>query len=143
MPCPVIANGHVHSAVQAQEVLGATGARGLMIGRAAIRSPWLFAQIRQRLAGLPVTHPTGRDVWTYIRALWDSQASADKPEKSQCDRMKKFLNYIGEGIPPPFLDLIRRTTTAAEFEAVCAASLDHDQPMTLEPATPPEPVAMR
>jgi tRNA-dihydrouridine synthase B len=38
MPCPVIANGHVHSATQAQTVLAETRARGLMIGRAAIRS---------------------------------------------------------------------------------------------------------
>ena len=50
MPCPVIANGHVHSAAQAQEVLTRTGARGLMIGRAVIRSPWLFNQIRQQTA---------------------------------------------------------------------------------------------
>ena len=49
MPCPVIANGHVHTAAQAEDVLLRTGARGLMIGRAAIRSPWLFAQIRQQL----------------------------------------------------------------------------------------------
>src|SRR5213593_3822839 len=47
MPCPVLANGHVYSADQALEVLAETKARGLMIGRGAIRSPWLFNQIRQ------------------------------------------------------------------------------------------------
>ena len=135
MPCPVIANGHVHSAAQAHEVLAATGARGLMIGRAAIRSPWLFAQIRQQLRGEPVTPPTGRDVWGYVRALWDSQAGFDKPEKSQCARMKKFLNYIGEGVPGPFLYEIRRAeTAAAAFHRICADHLDHDRPMVLAPA---------
>jgi tRNA-dihydrouridine synthase B len=134
MPCPVIANGHVHSAAQAREVLERTGARGLMIGRAAIRSPWLFAQIRQELRGEPVTLPTGREVWAYIQALWDSQACPGKPEKTQCERMKKFLNYLGEGVPAPFLHQIRRTQTAAEFHGVCGAFLDHDRPMTLEPA---------
>lgn len=136
MPCPVIANGHVYSAAQAQDVLDATAARGLMIGRAAIRSPWLFAQIRQHLAGQPVTYPTGRDVWTYIRALWDSQASFDKPEKVRCERMKKFLNYLGEGVPGQFLHRIRRTETAAEFHGICAEFLDHDRPMPLEPLAP-------
>ena len=136
MPCPVIANGHVYSAVQAEEVLAATAARGLMIGRAAIRSPWLFAQIRQHLAGQPVTYPTGRDVWTYIRALWDSQASFDKPEKVRCERMKKFLNYLGEGVPGQFLHRIRRAQTAAEFHGICAEFLDHDRPMPLEPLAP-------
>ena len=81
MPCPVIANGHVYSAAQAQELLARTGARGLMIGRGVIRSPWLFNQIRQQLRGETVTLPTGRDVADYIRALWDSQAMLDKPEK--------------------------------------------------------------
>ncbi len=55
MPCPVIANGHVYSAAQAQELLAQTGARGLMIGRGVIRSPWLFNQIRQQLRGETVT----------------------------------------------------------------------------------------
>lgn len=134
MPCPVIANGHVHSATQAQDVLDATGARGLMIGRAAIRSPWLFAQIRQQLRGEPVTTPTGRDVLEYVRALWDSQAVPGRPEQVHCDRMKKFLNYLGEGVPGPFLHDIRRARTAADFHRIAEACLDHDQPMALVPA---------
>ena len=119
MPCPVIANGHVYSAAQAQEVLAQTGARGLMIGRGVIRSPWLFNQIRQQLRGETVTLPTGRDVVGYIRALWDSQACFDKPERVQCERMKKFLNYLGEGVPGQFLHQIRRTQTAADFHRIC------------------------
>ena len=104
-----------------------------MIGRGVIRSPWLFDQIRQQLRGEAVTMSTGRDVWAYIRALWDSQASLDKPEKAQCERMKKFLNYLGEGVPAPFLHRIRRAQTAGEFHGICAEFLDHDQPMALEP----------
>jgi tRNA-dihydrouridine synthase len=142
MPCPVIANGHVYSAAQAQAVLAQTKAQGLMIGRAVIRSPWLFGQIRQQLRGEAVTLPTGRDVWAYIRALWDSQAGLDRPEKSQCERMKKFLNYLGEGVPAPFLHQIRRTQTAAEFHGICAAFLDHDEPMALAPAEPVVPEAV-
>jgi tRNA-dihydrouridine synthase len=133
MPCPVIANGDVHSAAQARDLLAQTGSRGLMIGRGAIRSPWLFDQIRQELRGEAVTLPTGRDVWAYIRALWDSQACLDRPEPVQCSRMKKFLNFLGEGVPPPFLHQIRRVETAADFQRVCRECLDHDEPMGLEP----------
>jgi tRNA-dihydrouridine synthase len=134
MPCPVIANGHVYSALQAQQLLARTGARGLMIGRGVIRSPWLFNQIRQQLRGEPVTQPTGRDLWDYIRALWASQACLDKPEKVQCERMKKFLNYLGEGVPGTFLHQIRRSQTADEFHRICGEFLDHEQPMALLPA---------
>jgi tRNA-dihydrouridine synthase len=132
--CPVIANGHVHAAAQAREVLARTGARGLMIGRGVIRNPWLFNQIRQQLRGEAVTLPTGRDVGGYIRALWESQACVGKPERTQCERMKKFLNYLGEGVPAPFLHLIRRTQTADAFRRICDEFLDHDEPMALPPA---------
>jgi tRNA-dihydrouridine synthase B len=47
MPCPVLANGNVRSAESALEILRQTGAHGLMIGRGAIRNPWIFHQIRQ------------------------------------------------------------------------------------------------
>jgi len=133
MPCPVIANGHVYSAPQAQELIQQTKVRGLMIGRGVIRSPWLFNQIRQQLRGEPVTYPTGREVLAYIRALWESQASFDAAEKIQCERMKKFINYLGEGVPAPFLHQIRRSQTEAEFYCICREFLDHDQPMALEP----------
>ena len=134
MSCPVIANGHVHDAAQAQALLARTAARGLMIGRGVIRNPWLFNQIRQQLRGEPITLPTGRDVGGYVRALWDSQAGPDKPERTQCERMKTFLNYLGEGVPAQFLYRIRRTQTAADFHQICDEFLDHDQPMALPPA---------
>ena len=137
LPCPVIANGDVRNAAQAAEILTTTGARGLMIGRGAIRNPWLFAQIRQHQRGEAVSLPTGRDVWAYVLALWDSQPCPGRSEQVRCARMKKFMNYLGEGIPGTFLHRIRRVTTAAEFHAVCAESLDHDDPMPLEPIAEP------
>ena len=136
MRCPVCANGHVYSADQALEVLTHTKARGLMIGRGVIRSPWLFNQIRQRVRGAAVSHPAGREVLDYIRALWESQASFEAPDKVQCERMKKFMNYLGEGVPAPFLHQIRRVETQADFFRVCREFLDHDRPMPLEPGVP-------
>lgn len=133
MACPVIANGHVYSAAQAMDVLRETRDAGLMIGRGAIRSPWLFTQIRQQWRGEPVTVPTGRDVLAYVRALWDSQANFDKPEIMRCERMKKFLNYLGEGVTASFWHDIRRTKTEADFHRICAEHFDHDRPMTMEP----------
>src|ERR1041385_6484148 len=67
MPCPVLANGNVHSAAKAAEVLKITGARGLMIGRGAIRNPWLFHQIRQRQRGENLFVPRGCDVLDYVQ----------------------------------------------------------------------------
>jgi hypothetical protein len=47
--------------------------------------------------------------------------------------MKKFINYLGEGVPGDFLHRIRRSQTQAEFFAICTEFLDHDRPMKLEP----------
>lgn len=46
---PVIANGGITSPEIAQEVLNATGADGLAIGRGALKQPWLFRQIKDCL----------------------------------------------------------------------------------------------
>jgi len=133
--CPVLANGNVYSAEQALAVLKETGARGLMIGRGAIRNPWLFRQIRQRQLGETVTLPSGRDLLAYIGQLWESQVTPEAKESAQVQRLKKFMNFIGEGVPPaaPFLHEIRRVNTRHDFFRVCETYLDHDRPLSLEP----------
>jgi tRNA-dihydrouridine synthase B len=137
MRCPVIANGHVYSADQALDVLAQTNARGLMIGRGAIRNPWLFAQIRERLRGEPSVYPTGRDVLAYVEALWEANCTSDVSELLQAQRMKLFTNYIGEGLADDserFLYAIRRAETRAAFFSICREFLDHDRQLKLEPA---------
>ena len=133
MKCPVLLNGNVFSAAQAKQLLAETKVRGLMIGRGAIRNPWLFDQIRAELRGEIIKLPTGRDVLDYIRELWDNEITPGIKESAQVQRMKKFTNFIGEGIGEKFLHDIRRVATTADFWRVCEAFLNHDQPMTLEP----------
>ncbi len=135
MPCPVLANGNVHSARNAEDILAMTQARGLMIGRGVIRNPWLFHQIRQRFRREPVFVPKGRDVLNYLRALYEAVCPPEIRESAQVQKMKKYLNYVGLGVEPTgeFLHQIRRVITQAEFFRVCEAFLDHDLPMPLEP----------
>ena len=47
---PIIANGDINSAEKARYVLEYTGADAIMIGRAAVQSPWIFADINHFLA---------------------------------------------------------------------------------------------
>lgn len=135
MTCPVMANGNVYSAAKAAEVLRLTGARGLMIGRGAIRNPWLFTQIRQHQQGEPLFVPRGRDVLGYIRALYDAVCTPGVRDSAQAHKMKKYLNYLGLGVDAEgkFLHQIRRVETSAEFFRICEEFFDHDQPMPLEP----------
>ena len=136
--CPVFANGNVHSAAQAQSLVAETGVRGLMIGRGAIRNPWLFDQIRAQFRGEKIKLPTGRDVLAYIRELWENEITPGVKESSQVMRMKKFMNFIGDGVGEKFLHEIRRVENAAYFWRVCENFLAHDEPMTLEPVVASE-----
>ena len=131
--CPVFANGNVHSPDQALALVAETGVRGLMIGRGAIRNPWLFDQIRQRYRGEKVRLPTGRDVLTYIREIWDAEVTPGVRKSAQVRRMKKFMSFIGEGVGERFLHQIHRVTTEVDLFRICEEFLAHDQPMKLEP----------
>jgi tRNA-dihydrouridine synthase B len=135
LPCPVLANGNVSSPETAAETLLLTAARGLMIGRGAIRNPWLFQQIRQHRAGLPVTLPTGHDVLAYIQQLWEETWHDESQENPHVHSMKRYLNFIGAGITGDgqFLDRIRRARNKPDFFAICRDYLDHPEPMPLEP----------
>jgi nifR3 family TIM-barrel protein len=135
MSCPVLANGNVYSAEKAAEVLQLTGARGLMIGRGAIRNPWLFQQIRQQQRCEAVFIPRGLDVLEFIRSLYETVCSPDVRESAQVQKMKKYMNYVGIGVESTgnFLHQIRRATTKSDFFRICEEFLAHEQPMALEP----------
>lgn len=131
LPCPVLANGNINSPADAAEVLATTSVRGVMIGRGAIRNPWMFAQIRDANSPLP----TGRDVYEYIDTLFDAVCNPAVKEIQLVQKMKKYLGFLGEGVDPAgqFLHRIRRVTTKTEFFETCREFLDHDEPMPLIP----------
>jgi len=135
LPCPVVANGNVGTVQSAEEVLALTGACGLMIGRAAIRNPWIFQQIRQHRRGEPIFFPTGRDVLGYVHALYEAVCDPEVRELSQVQKMKKYLNFISHGVEPTgqFQHSIRRVMTKADFFRVCTEYLDHDDAVPHEP----------
>jgi tRNA-dihydrouridine synthase len=50
---PIIANGDVFSRADAERVQAETGCDGFLIARGAIRSPWIFRELRGAGPGLP------------------------------------------------------------------------------------------
>jgi tRNA-dihydrouridine synthase len=125
LPCPVLANGNVNTAAQAQETFRLTGARGLMIGRGAIANPWLFDQIRAMRRGEPVTEASGPDIFDYIRRLHEATCSPEAPESSQVQRMKKTMNFIATQADPSglFVHEVRRASGLREFFEICRRHL--------------------
>jgi len=127
---PVLANGDITTAGAAARALAQTGAAGVMIGRHAIRNPWIFRQCREHFAGAPRASVTLADVRGYIQRLHeatqnDATTDAPVPESAHVARMKKFLNFVGQSVDPEgaFLRDMRRAASAAALLAACDTHL--------------------
>lgn len=136
MSCPVIANGNVLSAVGARQTANRTGAVGLMIGRGAIRNPWIWNQTRELYDhGTVITRPTLNDLRAYIDKLYQATFSPGVTETAHVAYMKKAMNFIAQSIDPEdhFLHQIRRASTESEFFTTCDRYLLSDTPFEPEP----------
>ena len=136
LPYPVTANGSIVSVQSALAMRKKTNAAGLMIGRGAIRNPWIFDQVRQAIAGEEMFQPTLIDLKDYISDLYEAVAATSTKfhEKGHVTRMKKFMNYISSGISDgQFTDEIRRAVTPADFWEVCDRHLDSPEKMAADP----------
>jgi len=122
MPCPVFANGNVRCVESARHMVETTGARGLMIGRGAIRHPWLFTQIREAWThGEIRTRPTLADLREYIDRLDRETRLPGMREGGHVGKMKKYLNFIAPGLrgSDAFWNELKPVLTLRELFAVC------------------------
>ncbi len=136
MPCPVIANGNVVDVETGLSYLAKTQAAGLMVGRGAIRNPWIFSQLAAEADGTPAPAPTHQDLLEYVIELYEEIARETLKfvPNAHVQRMKKTLSYISHGLEGDFEHDMRRMKTPEEFHEICRRHLDHPTPL---PAKPP------
>jgi tRNA-dihydrouridine synthase C len=136
MPCPVIANGNVVDTATGRAFLEQSRAAGLMIGRGAIRNPWIFSQLRAVFDGTPPPAPSHRDLLEYVMELYEEIARETRRflPNPHVQRMKKTLAYISHGLEGAFEFEMRRAVTPDDFFRICRSHLDHPAPL---PALPP------
>jgi len=96
---PVIGNGDVHGPGDMARMLAETGCDGVMIGRAALGNPWVFARLRAGLTGEPGPHrPTPAERVALMRRHI-TLALACSPEREAVAEMRKHLSWTSRGIP--------------------------------------------
>ncbi|MCF8055088.1 MAG: tRNA-dihydrouridine synthase family protein [Desulfocapsa sp.] len=92
---PIIANGGIFSVEDARTCLDQSGADGLMLGRGAIKKPWLFADIAERVYGVQQNRANEPDLrkiyFRFIELLEDRFL----PER-RLGRLKQFTYYFAE-----------------------------------------------
>jgi tRNA-dihydrouridine synthase B len=92
---PVIGNGDVWYAQSALDMFEQTGCDAVMLGRPALRNPWIFRQIGELMAGREPFVPSGADIAQHLRRLATTLTTrAAEPEFSAIGRLKEQLNYL-------------------------------------------------
>ena len=94
---PVIGNGDIFTGDDAMKRLAETGVDGLLIGRGAMGNPWLFREIKARLAGEPFTPPTIDDrIQTALRHY--DMLLGWKCERVAVNEMRKHVGWYVHGM---------------------------------------------
>lgn len=107
---PVVGSGDIDSAATAWRRLRETGVDGVMIGRGALTNPWMFQQLADLRAGLPVTPPAEGEVWRLITNLIERIAREIHP-KVALGRGRGLVCRMTRGLP--YSAALRETVTRA------------------------------
>jgi len=121
---PVVANGDIGSA-DAARALFAEGAGAVMIGREAVRRPWIFAALRAELAGVPLDRlaVAGQPLDRLAVALRFLELDAAfLPEKWQLETARRFFDYYCE--PLSFAHHIKYKTMNSPTLGAMRATLE-------------------
>jgi len=93
---PVIGNGDVTSAEIAQEKI--ENLDGVMIGRAAIKNPWIFKQTREIFEGKDVSEIPKMEEQIKLFSHHADLATQSKGEKSAMIELRKHLAHFIRGV---------------------------------------------
>jgi tRNA-dihydrouridine synthase len=96
----VIGNGVVWYAADALRMLEVTRCAGVMIGRPALRNPWIFRQIAELRAGGAPFAPCGMDVVRHLQRLHGVMARGfDGPPERLAGPLKEHLQFLCRALP--------------------------------------------
>ena len=103
---PVIGNGGVNTAEDAQRMVAVSGVDGVMIGRGSIGNPWIFEQIRNG-SGMPSLDEKHAVMAEHLRRLVELNVAKQKslsrphkysPEEAACIQFRTHIPYYVKGM---------------------------------------------
>lgn len=138
---PVVGNGDVWYAADALRMIDETGCDAVMIGRPALRNPWIFEQLADLRAGRAPRRPSGADVVGFVREVV-VRYGAELPGNS-IGKLKELLSYLGRAVRDErqFQRAVLRETRLDGILALVEATLAPLSPDALDlDATPRDPL---
>jgi tRNA-dihydrouridine synthase len=122
---PVVGNGDVWYAQSALRMFEETNCDAVMLGRPALRNPWIFRQIGELLAGRDPFRPSGADIAQHLQRLADGLVARWKHvDTTPVGPLKEQLNYLFRAVPDRLLDkraLLRQPSLRLLLEAATEA----------------------
>lgn len=94
-PVPVIGNGDVWTAADALRLRAETGCAGVMVGRGALRNPWIFQQIEALSRGVAAPPTTLADVHGFLRPLADALFAEAAGQQARMGPVKEIVAHMG------------------------------------------------
>ena len=123
---PVIGCGDVHNGADAKRMLDETGCDAVMVGRAAMGNPFLFANIRKYLQdGSEAEEPTAQD--KIETALWHGrELAALKGEHTAMNEMRRHAAWYTKGMPESarLRERLCRVSSLVELEEILDECLE-------------------
>ena len=115
---PVIANGDIINTTSAIQMLKDTGCDGLMIGRGAMRNPWVFQEIHAALQQKKYTPPSLEKRKTLLKTFLHRYRDDFKYEKISLGKFKQIANHFYSGLQdgPALRMAILRSQSIDEIE---------------------------
>lgn len=112
---PVIGNGDINNADDAQRMFKETGCDAVMIGRGAIGNPFIFHQIDELLAGRPLPAVAAVQRFDIMRRYLRASVQY-LGEKRACPMMRSRLGWFSKGLPQAsrFRHAIRQVSSESE-----------------------------
>ena len=123
---PVIGNGDIASAQDALKRKSETNVAGLMIGRAAMASPWIFSEIRAALVeNVFLSTPSLQEKWQLICDHCCQEIAWRRDERVAMKTMRSRLMAYTRGMPggPRLRDRLARVESLAQLEDLAAGDL--------------------
>ncbi len=93
---PVIGNGDIYSARDAQRMLAETGCDGIAVARGALGNPWIFSEIIAAFGGAPYTPPSPAERYSLALAH-AADIIADKGERIGLAESRPHLAWYIKG----------------------------------------------
>jgi tRNA-dihydrouridine synthase len=94
---PVIANGDISTAEECRSLLASGNIHSLMIGRAAVREPWLFLRLHEELAGISVASAQKHDLLA-IGLRYIDLAETLLPPEWQKETCRRSFSYYADNV---------------------------------------------